>query len=198
MHGPGHGAAGPYAGFVLAGGDSKRMGQDKAMLPVGSSVLITRIAGVVAAAAGSVALVGNPARYSETGFPVIADLYPGFGPVGGIVTALSNTSAEWNLVVACDMPGVTVEFLASLLAVAAGSEAQCVIPVTPDGRQHPLCAVYRRSAFAILKAAVDRDIHRLLTAIEALSIHFLHVPVHDGLINVNTPDEWKIFQNATY
>jgi molybdopterin-guanine dinucleotide biosynthesis protein A len=174
------------------------MGQDKAMLPVGSGVLITRIAGVVAAAAGSVALVGDPARYSETGFSVIADLYPGFGPVGGIVTALSNSSAEWNLVVACDMPGVTVEFLASLLAVAAGSEAQCVIPVTPDGRQHPLCAVYRRSALAVLTAAVDRDIHRLLSAIKALSIHFLHVPVHDGLINVNTPDEWKIFQNATH
>jgi molybdopterin-guanine dinucleotide biosynthesis protein A len=172
------------------------MGQDKAMLPVGSGVLVTRIAGVVAAAAGSVALVGNPDRYSGTGFPVIADLYPGFGPVGGIVTALSNSSVEWNLVVACDMPGVSVEFLKSLLGVAAGSEAQCVMPVTPDGRQHPLCAVYRRSALAALKRAVDREIHRLLTAIEALSVQFLHVTAPD-LINVNTPDEWKIFQNAT-
>jgi phospholipid/cholesterol/gamma-HCH transport system ATP-binding protein len=191
MHGPGNGAAGTYAGFVLVGGGSKRMGQDKALLPVGSDVLVTRIAKIVAAAAGSVALVGNPDRYNGTGFPVIADLYPGFGPVGGIVTALSNTPAEWNLVVACDMPNVTVEFLASLLAVAVGSEAQCVIPVTPDGRHHPLCAVYRRSAFDVLKQAVERNIHRLLTAIEPLSVRSLPVSTPEVLVNVNTPDEWK-------
>jgi len=71
------------------------------------------------------------------------------------------------------------------------------MPVTPDGRQHPLCAVYRRSALAVLERAVKHKIHRLLTAIDSLSVHFLHVTTPD-LINVNTPDEWKVFQNATY
>ncbi len=196
MHGPGDGAAGQSAGFVLTGGESRRMGKDKALLPFESGVLAARIAGTVLRTVGSVRLVGDPERYGQLRFPVIPDLHPGFGPVGGIVTALSISSAELNLVVACDMPGVSVEFLASLLAAAAESTAQCAIPVTPDGRQHPLCAVYRRTAIVQMQRAVEADIHRLLTVIQTLSVHWLPVSTSGPLLNVNTPAEWESYLNA--
>ena len=199
MYTAGMGAAGHSAGFVLAGGGSKRMGKDKALLPFGGHALIAHVASTVLAAAGSVSLVGPVDVYRHLDFLVVPDLYPGFGPVGGVVTALSSPSAaEWNLIVACDMPGVSCEFLSSLLAAAVDSSADCTIPHTPDGRFHALCAVYRQAARLPLLRAVDAGIHKLHDAIETLNRHFYPVSAAALLANVNTPEQWKIFQHATH
>ncbi len=105
------------AGFVLAGGSSSRMGRDKALLRYGSATLIQHVAERVATAVGSATLVGSPARYARLGYPVVPDNFLDGGPLAGIQAALAASAADWNLVVACDMPGVTVEFLEGLLAV---------------------------------------------------------------------------------
>ena len=76
------------AGFVLAGGGSRRMGRDKALLPWRGSTLIQFVAGQVLNAAGSVTLIGNPDGLAGLGYPVIGDLHPGCGPLGGLETAL--------------------------------------------------------------------------------------------------------------
>jgi len=102
------------AGFVLTGGSSLRMGRDKALLPIGGSALVERTAERVRAAAGSVTLIGAPSRYAHLGLAVAPDLIADCGPIGGLYTALKMTSADWNLVVACDMPGVTAAFLDDL------------------------------------------------------------------------------------
>ncbi len=198
MYSAGKGAAGHSAGFVLAGGGSKRMGQDKALLPLRGNVLVSHVALNVLAAAGSVSLVGSPGAYSHLHYPVVPDLFPGFGPLGGIVTSLSASASEWNLIVACDMPGVSVQFLTALLAEAAGSAADCAIPRTPDGRLHAVCAVYRQSARLPLLRAVDAGIHKLHDAIKDLNVHFCAVSAAELLANVNTPAEWSAFQNAAH
>ena len=174
------------------------MGNDKALLPYGGKVLVVHVALNVLAAAGSVSLIGPPDAYRHLNLPVVPDLYPGFGPVGGVVTALSASTAEWNLIVACDMPGVSAEFLASLLAEAIDSGAECTVPVTPDGRRHPLCAVYRQTARLPLQRAVEAETHKLHAAIEVLNVHLYPVSTPESLANVNTPTEWKTFQNATH
>jgi molybdopterin-guanine dinucleotide biosynthesis protein A len=99
------------AGFVLAGGRSSRRGRDKALIPCGDHTLIGHIARVVERACGSVVLVGCPERYRALPYPAIEDALPEQGPLGGIQAALCASSAEWNLVVACDMPLITVELL---------------------------------------------------------------------------------------
>src|SRR5262245_4257942 len=104
------------------------MGRDKALLDLDGSLLACRVAEVVAAAAGQVALIGDPAKYGELGYPVYPDVFPGCGPLAGVHAALSATAADWNLVVACDMPGVEPEFLAGLLEHAERTAADCVLP----------------------------------------------------------------------
>ena len=82
------------------------------------------------------------------GYPAIPDLYPGEGPLGGILTALRHTRADWNLIVACDMPELTPGFLAELLDAADAPMPTPLLPAGPSGRPEPLCAVYHRRCLA--------------------------------------------------
>jgi len=165
------------------------MGRDKALLPVGGRALVERTADRVRAAAGSVTLIGAPERYLHLGMPVVPDLIANCGPIGGLYTALKITDAEWNLLVACDMPGVTAEFLGELLAAAVVRGSTCLVPETESG-QHPLCAVYHRRALDATEFAIGHNrfkMHDLAQLLEAASW-----PVADPSVleNVNTPLEW--------
>src|SRR5258708_4089918 len=93
-------------GFLLAGGRSSRMGRDKALLPFGSSTLAAHIATQIRDAAGNVTILAPPERYAHLGLPVLADAIPNCGPLGGLYTALQSTTADWNVLVACDLPRI--------------------------------------------------------------------------------------------
>ena len=97
------------------------MGRDKALLADGGLPLAARVAGVVAAAAGSCSIVAPAGRYEGLGFPVLADKFPGEGPLGGILTAIANGENEWSLIAAVDMPFLNAEYLELLLAEASGA-----------------------------------------------------------------------------
>src|SRR5215467_8498680 len=116
------------------------MGRDKARLPFRGGTLASAVAKAVEAAAGCAVLVGHP----ELGG--IPDLYPGQGPLGGILTALHHTSTDWNLIVACDMPEVTPGFLRNLLDTAESRGCSVLLPESADGCPEPLCAVSPRRA----------------------------------------------------
>lgn len=180
------------AGFVLVGGNSSRMGSDKALLEFQGSTLAGRVAECVRQAAGNVTLVGPPERYRELGYNVIPDRAPGLGPLGGIYTALHSTHSEWNLIVACDMPLVTFDLLRALLddAESAASTADCVI-AEHGGLLEPLCAVYQRRCSTAARRAIDRNILKMHDFVSTLRLR--RHPVRDAaaLRNVNTPAEWS-------
>lgn len=178
------------AGFVLTGGLSSRMGRDKALLPYHGGPLAGFVARLVAQAAGSAALVGSAQRHGMLGYPVIEDRYPGQGPLGGIVTALESTAADWNLIVACDMPRLSVPFLTSLLDAAAQSEAGALVPAGPQGLLEPLCAVYHRRALAGLAAAFHGGTRKIATALESVRVTVLPVTEITHFQNINTAEEW--------
>jgi molybdopterin-guanine dinucleotide biosynthesis protein A len=180
------------AGFILTGGKSSRMGRNKAFLTYSGRTLLDRISAAAAAAAGSVTLIGDPAIYAHSGLAVIPDRFPESGPLAGIEAALAATSAEWNLIVACDMPGMEPEFLAGLCEAAERlpEGTECLVPKTPDGRIHPLCAVYRRRCLEPVRTALTRGECKVTTLVESLRVHYWPV---DDLQNVNTPLEWSRF-----
>jgi molybdopterin-guanine dinucleotide biosynthesis protein A len=182
-----------FAGSVLVGGRSRRMGRDKALLTIGDRYLVQHVADTVAGAAGSVVLVGDSARYGELGYPVIADRYPDFGPVGGIATALAASSPNGSLVVACDMPAVTVDVLKILLELASIGDSDCVVPLTPDGAEHPLCAVYAHSALGQFEAAVLEDVRTVKHVLKRLRVQTVRMQGSTWARNVNTPADWTEF-----
>ena len=183
------------AGFVLAGGRSSRMGRDKALLPFQHRTLIEHIAAQVHQAAGSATLIGDPARYSHFGYPVIGDIFPGRGPLSGIHAALTASTAGWNLIVACDMPQLTAEFLTRLIERAASGSAHAVLPAGPGGLPEPLCAVYSRSIADTLTKALEHNIGKVTDALAGLEIDLWHVDDSRYFHNLNTPEEWICYSH---
>lgn len=166
------------------------MGRDKALLPFRGSTLAEFVAGTVESAAGNAVLVGDPALYQEFGYSVIPDQYPGEGPLGGILTALHHTTADWNLVVACDMPGLSGEFLRQLFEAAERCSATALVPAGPTGRPEPLCALYHRAALEDLEAAFQSGQRKVTAALVKLPAQILRVTEVAAFQNVNTPEEW--------
>lgn len=179
------------AGYVLAGGRSSRMGTDKALLPYRGLTLIEHAAARVRRAAGSVSIVGPPARYRHLGFRTVADLYPGAGPLAGIHAALTDSADDWNLVLACDLPAVPDEFLSLLLAHAEASGADCSVPLTDGLRPQPLCAVYHRRCASRAAAALAAGRRKMTAWLEELRVEWLPAAEPGWFVNANTPEDWR-------
>jgi len=181
------------SGFVLAGGGSTRMGRNKALLPFLGVTLVEHVAGIVRQAAGSVTLIGDPARFGHLGLPVVPDKIPACGPAGGIHAALTITASDWNLIAGCDMPAITCHVLLDLLRRAAVTPAVCVAAVRPDGEPEPLCAVYHRRCLAVITRAIRENRLKMKNLLGELDAEL--VPVDPATVaNVNTAVEWAEFE----
>lgn len=152
--------AGEIAGYVLAGGNSSRMGQNKALLEFEGKPLVLRMAALVQSAGRDATVIGPPELFAPIGLEAIADIMPGAGPLGGIVTALGHSGAEWNLIVAVDMPRLTTEWLLFLAERALRSSADVVLPRSERGPE-PLCGVYRRRCLEPMRAALERGVRKV-------------------------------------
>ena len=178
---------------MLAGGASSRMGRDKALLAYGETTLLEHVARAVGDATGSVTLIGDPDRYRELGHAIYRDLVPGCGPLGGIYTALSVAPTDWNLVVACDMPGISASALQGLIHPEAEPGRYCVMALGPGGDPEPLCAVYHRHCLPVLERAIREKRFKMRDLVVELQAELR--PIEGAtLANVNTPDEWAEFQ----
>ena len=131
-------------GFILAGGNSTRMGRDKAFVGFDGRTLLARALDLVSSVTSNVRIVGAQEKFS--GFaPVVEDIFPERGPLGGIHAALRSSVTELNLMLAVDMPFVASAFLQYLISEARAAGGASVIVPHGDDRCQPLCAIYRRS-----------------------------------------------------
>jgi molybdenum cofactor guanylyltransferase len=188
------------AGFVLAGGKSTRMGEDKAFLRFENETLIARALRVMRGVCPQVAVIGDPLKFSEFGSPnyspVLADIFPNCGPLAGIHTALKHSIADLNLMLAVDMPFVTAELMAFLLASAeVNATAVVTVPRTARGLQ-PLCAIYRHDFTAVAEKALQGGKYRIDTTFHGIAINVVDVNqlanagyAERNFFNLNTPQD---------
>lgn len=180
------------AGFVLVGGRSLRMGQDKALLPWRDRTLVESIAAKVHAAAGNVALVGRLSFDNLPNLECIPDLREGLGPLSGIATALASGRGDLNLIVACDQPLLETEWLKLLLETGATRGSKCLVAKDTAGQVHPLCGVYRWDCLRVIEDALERGQLTLMKMLDELGAESMPVPA--PIWNVNTPEEWRLCQ----
>ena len=179
-------------GYVLAGGASSRFGRNKALVRFGITPLLLEIVQLAQTCASEVAVIAGAQKYRDlaANLQIIEDLWPGEGPLGGIITALQHTpasdcSVEWNLILSCDMPFLTAEWLQFLVAHAreANKEIQVILPHSAHGPE-PLCACYRSSAAGPLKNVFDRGVRKVTQALKEVRTEVLDESV------------WKRFDSA--
>jgi molybdopterin-guanine dinucleotide biosynthesis protein A len=178
---------------ILAGGKSSRMGTNKALLDVRGSAMIRRTVGLLRPLVDDLFLVADdPVPYSDLGLPVVPDIHPGRGPIGGIHAAIVHAAHPLVLCAACDMPHILPGIL-DLLLDAADLSADAVVP-RPDGRPEALLAVYGRSALTAIERSFAAGRLRIMDALEGLRVRFLDEselatvdPGRCSFANVNTP-----------
>lgn len=131
-------------GFILAGGLSSRMGEDKSRLRLGDRSFVEIAADALGAVARRVSVVGSRPGAEAHGLPVVPDVYEGLGAMGGLHAALGACEESWAAVVSCDLPFVTGSLFARLAALRR-DDTDAVAPLQDDGRPQPLCALYAPS-----------------------------------------------------
>jgi molybdopterin-guanine dinucleotide biosynthesis protein A len=179
--------------FILAGGKSSRMGRDKALLDWGGATLMEHALSLCKAVSERVAIVGS-AQHARFG-PVLLDVYPGRGPLGGIHAALAASRTDLNLILAVDMPLVEPRFLLFMVERARQNGATVTIPRTTEGWQ-PLCAVYRRSFAGIARQALEQGRNKIDALFSEVMVDVLRESelISEGFSesmfrNLNTPQE---------
>lgn len=183
------------AGLILAGGASSRMGRNKALLAWDGEPLVARVHRALAAVAPQCAVIANdPEPYRFLNLPIFPDRQPGHGPLMGLYSGLMAIQAELAVVVAVDMPFLSPDLLRYLISLVPGHDV--VIPQA-QGRLHPLCAVYRRSACApAIAQTLASGKRRLIAFHDQVRVQIVpeqavarFSPDFRALMNVNTPAE---------
>ena len=172
------------------------MGRNKALIPLDGCPLITRLTGEAGQLTDQIIISANDIPvYASLGLPIVPDIYHGQGPLAGLHAAMTYSERPLLLALACDLPSVKQSFLRLLVRLAEGYDA--VIPVTSDGRPHPLCAVYRRSCLTALERNLQAGRNKITDVLKSLNVHWLpEGPATffaEDVYNLNTPEDLASF-----
>jgi molybdopterin-guanine dinucleotide biosynthesis protein A len=183
-------------GFILIGGQSSRMGTNKALLKVEGQTLVSHVAGALRGVTSAISLVGGGTADHWPDLKKVPDVYDRWGALGGLHAALSAATADWAFVIACDLPFVTASLLAFLSDARAGFDA--VAPIQRDDIPQPLCALYRitpcmERASKLIDSGERRPI-ALLQSVRTRWVNFSEIAnLEDAdrfFVNINTPEDF--------
>ncbi|MDX2411167.1 MAG: NTP transferase domain-containing protein [Woeseiaceae bacterium] len=179
-------------GLVLAGGESRRMGRDKALLVRDGHSQLAHIAALLEGITERVYVSSRQEQQDDperSRFENIVDRYEGIGPIAGILSAMdAHPDANW-LVVACDLPNIDEATLSFLIDNSNIKQPFTAFKSNYDGLPEPLCALYRRGSDAIVRRFVEDGIvcpRKILIRSDTL---LLEQPNPVALDNINTPDD---------
>lgn len=192
----------PLSAAILTGGQSRRMGTDKALIRMNGQPIVVQAAAKLAVISDDVFLVGDRPEYHGFGLRVVGDDYPDGGALGGIATAVRQARYDRVLVVACDMPNLSQALLQAMAAIV--DNTQVLIPTTAASRSdqggaltwETTHAIYRRSCLPVFERRLQAGKRKIVDAVHELSWRSLsedwvrtYDPELESFGNVNTPEE---------
>ena len=181
--------------FILAGGKSTRMGTDKAFVPLDGRTLLARALDLARSVSREVKIVGDRAKFAPFA-PVVEDIFPGCGPLAGIHAALRASTTELNVILAVDIPFISLALLQHLVTRARSAPSVLATVPRSNGGWQPLCAVYRPGFADAAEQALKRGHYKIDALFEELNTQAV---AEDELEtagfsprifrNLNTPEE---------
>ena len=183
-------------GIVLAGGENKRMGVDKAFLTVAGIPMIEHVLRALGSVVNQIIIVTNsPERYRAYPARVVTDRLDQRGPLTGIYSGISSSESEYNVVVACDMPFLNAGLLSYLMELAPGYDA--VVPGVGKMAE-PLHAVYSKRLLPVIEERIREDERRIQGIFGRANVRYVtdneirrFDPERRSFINLNTPQQYK-------
>jgi len=179
---------------ILAGGKSSRMGRDKALIDVAGRPLIRVLADRLLSLTRNVFISANAdSVYRFLNLPVIPDLYSEQGPLAGIHAVMRTFDAEFYITLACDLPHASAALFSAMLDAAEGFDA--VIPLSSNGRAHPLCAVYRATCLSVIEDALQKGANKTIDVFSESVLRTRWFHPEEGffreteLANINTQED---------
>ena len=187
--------------IILAGGNSTRMGENKAFIQVNGIPIITRIHGLFEELFEEVVIITNQKdQFKDFGPSIYTDLIPDRGALGGLYTGLFFSSFEYSFCVACDMPFIKRSLLEFLIRQIKDEDA--LVPRTSDGLQ-PLHALYSKRCLDAIRRVIERGKYKITDFYDMVRVKiieesdFLHLdPLRESFINVNTPEELLVIRKS--
>jgi molybdopterin-guanine dinucleotide biosynthesis protein A len=176
--------------IVLAGGRSRRMGRDKAALPIGDRTMLQHILAQLEPHVGELLIsVDQPGRYPEIGAVAeVVDRFPGAGPLAALASALAQVRHERALVVACDVPELPLSLIETLLIGVQEPGGDAVIPTIEERPQY-LLAAYRSAIAPTLIEAVQRGKRAAGCLLDLVRVRL--VALTGPSCNLNTPQQYQ-------
>jgi molybdopterin-guanine dinucleotide biosynthesis protein A len=179
--------------YILAGGKSRRFGENKALFKIGRRAVIETVIAAIPPGRPVFIVTNSPADYAHLGLPTLPDNYPNAGPLAGIHAGLSHSPREWNFFLACDFPSLRVEVIEEVLAAffnkyKSEEGAQVILPETAEGLQ-PLCALWAKSTLSSVEAALNSGQRSVRSVLVQLSLHRISLSKPEALLNLNTPED---------
>jgi molybdopterin-guanine dinucleotide biosynthesis protein A len=184
----------PTSGIILAGGRSTRLGQDKALLalPDGRSLIAHVVARLAPLVAEVVVVATDAERLGPLPARLVPDVFPGGGALGGIYAGLDAAREEHSLVVACDMPLLSLPLLRHLLAKPRDFDV--LMPRLSDDQVEPLHALYSKACLEQIRRQLVAGHHRIISFLGDVRVRYVEEaelrrldPELRSFFNVNTP-----------
>ena len=203
----------PVTGVILAGGKSRRMGQNKALIPLGEDSLIEHVIRRTRLVTDELLLItNNHTEYAHLGLPMHSDIVPNAGALGGIYTGLMHAAHDVVLCVACDSPFLQPKLLSHLVSILA--EYDAVMPYTYRGKKESeitnpihsdnqitlqtLCAAYSKRCLPIIALMLQESELRVHALAERAYVQRVSPEVwqkfdSEGMsfFNINTPEDFE-------
>jgi len=181
----------PISSIVLAGGESTRLGRDKAFLEVKGQFLIESIIERLRQLSQEVIIVADETdRYEEFEATVVGDVYPGKGALGGIYSGVKRASNSYSLVVACDMPFLNLSLLRYMQTLAVSYDV--VIPRI-DHLSEALHAIYAKDCLPFMEEQLQQGDLRIIHFFPHVRVRYVEQeeievfdPQHLSFFNINT------------
>ena len=183
-------------GIVLSGGESRRMGTDKAFLTLAKVPLIEHVLRALRSVCSDIIIVTNtPERYAACNALIVTDALEKRGPLTGVYSGLLRSAEVYNMVVACDMPFLNAALITYMAGLISGYD---IVAPRIAGRIEPLHAIYSRGLLPVIEDHIRRDDQRVQSIFSEARVRYVTEeeigrfdPDHRSFRNLNTQEEYK-------
>jgi len=175
--------------YILAGGQSLRMGCDKATYVLNGKTFIKHITEAVTPYSQGVYIISDHSIHHSMGLKCIKDRDPNKGPLGGIYTALLHNKSEYSLILSCDIPMITSKSIGWLLAQQYEKQ-QVLVPVVNEYKM-PLVGIYHSSCLRTVEKSLKMNKLKMMELLDRLDTLSVEVPseLENDFKNINTPKD---------